>query len=107
MNEADLIGKLRNVWRQLGDHLAALATRLELPEWSHEAAVLALKRHELLVSRQGLSIALVELGLVVEGINVTESADTLNDEDVSRRRLEVSLTGEVRLCRIYVRSDRA
>src|SRR4051812_9737625 len=81
------------MWQEVGGHLAGLAARAEFPDRRDEIAVGALERDEALGAGHELAVALDELGLVVERVDVADGAGAEDDED------SLCARGEVRIAR--------
>jgi hypothetical protein len=88
MDKTDFIGELGDTRQQLGQHLAALASRFELPlglgqlpDRPHEGNRRSIRGIAPVVTKQ--------LRLVVPGIHVAQRTGTVDDEELIRLRWEM------------------
>ena len=71
-DEADVVGHLANVWKQLADVHPRLAVFLERKRRPHQGSGLALGRDR--AARERLAVILVEHRLRIEAVNLGQSA---------------------------------
>ena len=72
MNEAEVIGQLREVRQHFRNHFAGLASRTEFPERLRQGSIGALKRDELLAPWQWLAMTFDEFRLVIYPLTLGE-----------------------------------
>ena len=89
MNKAEVIGQLRQVWRQVGDHFAAIAAWSELPQRPHHVSISALKRNQLLRVRQGLAVPFDQFRLEVKRIHLAQGSAAKHDNHIVSLRREM------------------
>ena len=105
VDEAQVVGQLRQVRQQIGDHLARLPARLEFPVRLHEVAVLALKGDELVPPGHRLAVALDQLRLVIPRVQMAQRAGAKDHQHILRLGREMRRARRVGMLRRPVRTN--
>src|SRR5437870_102609 len=82
MDEAEIVGEFRQMRQHIGNRLAALTPRAKWPMRLCEVAVFALKGDQLVLTRQGLAVALEQLRLIIPCLEVGAGAGAEDDKNV-------------------------
>ena len=104
MQVADTIRLVPHVGDHVRDHLAAAAPGSKRPQRPFQVPVLALEGDQSFVARQRLAVALDQLGLVIERIDLAEGPGTEDDDHVPGPRPVVARPGRGRPGRVDGRS---
>src|SRR2546428_14160374 len=82
MDEAEIVGEFREMWQHVGDHLARHSPWAKWPMRLCKVAVFALKGDELVLTRQGLAVALEQLRFIIPCLEVRAGAGAEDDKNV-------------------------
>ncbi len=104
VEEAEVVGVGAKVGEEVGDHLAGLAARFEIPEGFGDVSGGALEGDGGDAGRF-LAVVFVEVGLVVEGVNMADGSGTVDDEDAFGGGVVVAGAGEVGVVGIDLGAD--
>ena len=85
VDEANVVSQPREMWHEVGNHLAALTAWFEVPERFCETADGAFKRH-LRRIRRHFPVLFIELRLVVERIEVADRSGAEDQQHLLRLR---------------------
>ena len=104
MEEAKIIGLLGQMRHQLRDIFSGLAARLKVPERLGNIARRSFEGHRG-HPRRFLPVIFKQIGLVVEGIDVTHRPRAINHQHLFGRRREMRRTHAIRITRINDRAN--
>ena len=104
MKETEVIDLLGQVWQEIRNHLEALASSFEVPEWLGDVARRAFECDGR-DSRWLLPMQFCQRGFVVECIDVADRSGAVNHEDLLRGRLKGSFPRRVRLVGVDIGPD--